>query len=313
MTAIKAALRGSLEAIEFAGTLGAAAAFRALSLDAASATMGRLWRTLGPLTPRHARAMAHLALALPELTRAEHRRIAAGMWDNLGRVAAETMHLDALVADASRFEVPAETVALLKRAEAGGVLVSLHTGNWEVVVRSAGIAGLITTGVYKPLENPGAERWLHAIRAPLYPGGLLPKSSAAARSLIGRVKAGNTIAMLADLRDSRGIQVPFFGHPAYANPFPAMAARMTGKPMIAGRTVRLDGARFRIEVAEIPVPSTSDRTADVLAATTAMHACFEGWIRQYPDQWMWIHRKWDQERSKRRARRDDNGNGDGED
>ena len=311
MTAIKAALRGSLEAIEYAGALGAAAALRALSLDAASSTMGLLWRTLGPLTPRHARAMAHLALALPELDDATRRRVAAGMWDNLGRVAAETMQIDRLAAEPGRIEIPDETLAILDRTRGGAVLVSLHAGNWEIVVRAAAAAGLVSTGVYKPLDNVAVDRWLRAKREPLYAGGLVPKSSEAARVLIGRVKAGQTIAVMADLRDSRGIQVPFFGLPAYANPFPAMVARMTGRPMVAGRVRRLDGVRFRVDAAVVPVAATDDRTADVAATTAALHAVFEHWIREAPEQWMWIHRKWDRDRSKRRARRDGNGDDEG--
>ena len=307
MTATRPVLRRAADWLEYAAVRAIAGGFRRLSLDTASALMGAIWRAIAPLGPRHARALGHIALALPELDEAARRRIVIGMWENLGRVAGETLLIDRLVADPSRFEIPPATAEALLSAGEGAVLVSLHTGNWEIIVRGATAAGLTATGVYKALDNPVVDRWLRSMRAPLYPGGLLAKSSEAARLLIARAKAGETIAVMADLRDSRGIQVPFFGRPAYANPFPAMVARMTGRPMIAGRAVRLDGARFRIDATIIPVAATGDRSADVAAATAAMHAVFEGWIREYPEQWMWIHRKWDLERSKRRARRENGG------
>jgi len=296
-------LRDGLARAQYAAARAAAGIVRAMPLDMASATMGAAWRTIAPWTHRHPRALGHVALAMPELDEAERRRIVMGMWDNLGRVTAETLQIDRLIADPSRIELPPRTIEILEQARQGGVLVSLHTGNWEVVVRAATAAGLIATGIYRAVDNPYVERWLYDMRRPLYPGGLIPKGDPAARLLIARAKRRETIAVMADLRDSRGILVPFFGHMAYANPFPAMVALMTRKPLIAGRVMRLDGARFRIDAEEIAVTRTGERIGDVLATTIALHERFETWIRERPEQWMWIHRKWEVAQAKRRAAR----------
>lgn len=293
----------TLRRIEFGLLMGATTIIRAVPVDTASDVMAAMWRAIAPLLPRHARALDHLAHAFPDMPVEKRRWIARQMWGNLGRVTAETIQLDRLVADPSRFEVTPEGLATLARGRDGAVLVSLHMGNWEVVIQAANAAKLASTGVYQTLRNPLVDDWLQTLRAPLYPGGLLPKGSSTARQMLGRVKRGQVVAVLGDLRESAGIQVPFFGRPAYANPFPAMAARIGGVPMIAGRVRRLDGTRFVIDAVEVPVSRTDDRAADVHATTAAMHAQFESWIREAPEQWMWAHRKWETKQSGRRARR----------
>jgi KDO2-lipid IV(A) lauroyltransferase len=293
----------ALRRLEFGALMVATGAVRAVPVDVASDVMAAMWRAIAPLLPRHARALDHLDHAFPDMPPEKRRWVARQMWGNLGRVTAETIQLDRLVADPSRFEVTPEGLATLARGRDGAVLVSLHMGNWEVVIQAANAARLSSTGVYQTLRNPLVDDWLQALRAPLYPGGLLPKGSNTARQMLGRVKRGQVVAVLGDLRESAGIQVPFFGRPAYANPFPAMAARIGGVPMIAGRVRRLEGTRFAIDAVEVPVSRTADRTADVHATTAAMHAQFEAWIREAPEQWMWAHRKWETKQAGRRARR----------
>jgi KDO2-lipid IV(A) lauroyltransferase len=293
----------ALRRLEFGLLMVATGAVRAVPVAVASDAMAAMWRAIAPLLPRHARALDHLEHAFPELPAEKRRWIAREMWGNLGRVTAETIQLDRLVADTSRFEVTPAGLETLSRGRDGAVLVSLHMGNWEVVIQAANAAKLSSTGVYQTLRNPLVDDWLQALRAPLYPGGLLPKGSATARQMLGRVKRGQVVAVLGDLRESAGIQVPFFGRPAYANPFPAMAARIGGVPMIAGRVRRLEGTRFVIDAVEVPVSHTDDRIADVHATTAAMHAQFESWIREAPEQWMWAHRKWETKQAGRRSRR----------
>ncbi|MDK9695058.1 MAG: lauroyl acyltransferase [Siculibacillus sp.] len=277
--------------LEHVGLRLVAALLGALGLDRASALMGRCWRLLAPFNRRHARADAHLALALPELTPAERRRILADMWENLGRTAAETILLPRLLAEPERVAcaVPAEELA---KAAGGAVFVSLHTGNWEVVSLPLLRAGFETKALYKPLSNPHVEDWLRARREPLYPGGLIGRQQGIAVKLRSIARAGSVLAIIADQTDRTAIGVDFFGRPARAMPFPAILARRLGLPLFIGRTVRTEGAHFRIEGRWLDVPRTADAEADVAALTRAIHAVWEEWIRELPGQWMWAHRKW---------------------
>lgn len=263
-----------------------------LSLDRASATMGWLWRRLAPFNARHRRADRNLARALPDLSPVERRRILDGMWDNLGRVAAETLRLPELIADPSR--ILYEDDGLFAEVEAskhGVVFVSLHSGNWEVVSVPLWRSGLAAHGVYKRLKNPLSEAFLLERRLGLY-AGLLAVNHLSPLHLRSIIRSGDSVAMMADLRDGSGTTVPFFGRPASATTAPALIARRLGAPMIAARCVRLEGAHFRIESARISTVRTDDPRADALAMTEALHRQFETWIREYPEQWMWGHRKW---------------------
>ncbi|MAA97617.1 MAG: lauroyl acyltransferase [Stappia sp.] len=253
--------------------------------------MGRAWRFFGPMNKRHRRAMDNLARAFPEMGEAERDTLARRMWENLGRVAAETLQLDRVTQDPSRFEFDVSEVGNLV-GNGGAVVVSMHAGNWEVTTLGALELGWSPIGVYKALSNARSDTLLHSLRAPLYPGGLLPKGHETARRVLSTVRRGGRVAMLADLRDPRGAVIPFFGHDAYATTYPAMVACAAGVPLVAARVLRLPDDRFRISAVIVDVPRTGDRKADALALTQAYHGLFEQWIRAAPDQWMWIMRKW---------------------
>lgn len=264
---------------------------RLLGVDRASAMMGWFWRHLAPFNRRHARARAHLAAAMPELSAEARERILADMWENLGRTAAETVLLPDLLREPERITcvVPAEELA---KARDGAVFVSLHTGNWEVVSLPLRDAGFAVKALYKPLSNPLVEDWLRARREPIYPGGLIGRQHGIAVKLRSIVRAGSILAIIADQTDRTAITVDFFGRPARAMPFPALLARRLGMPLFVGRTIRTRGAHFRIEGRWLEVPRTDDAEADVATLTRSIHALWEDWIRQYPAQWMWAHRKW---------------------
>lgn len=267
--------------------------FRQVPVDRASAAMGFLWRKFAPFNRRHKRALHHLELAMPELSAAERRRIIDGMWDNLGRVTAETFQIDRLIRDEARFElkVDARTDAILNGA-GPCVFVSMHSACWELCVTPAYQRGLPIAGVYQALKNPYSDALVRSLRGTLYPLGLYSKGHQTARRLLSILRTGGTFALMADLRERRGVKVPFFGRQAFATPVPATLARACGVPIVIGRVVRLEGARFRIEGICIDAASDGEKEADILATTAAIHAQFEAWIREAPQQWMWIHRKW---------------------
>lgn len=263
-----------------------------LGVDRASALMGRAWRLLAPLNKRQARVDSHLAFAFPDWDAETRRRVIGDMWENLGRTAAETVLLPDLLKDPTRIDashLPADT---FDRARGGAIFVSLHTGNWEIVSVPLAAHGLDLRAVYKPLRNRAVEEWLAERRRALYAGGLMPLDRSIALKMKSLAKSGATLAILADLKDSPGLQIDFFGRPATVTPFPALLARRLHLPLFVGRSIRTEGARFRLDGRWLDVPETADAQADVEALTRAINAVFEEWIREYPAQWMWAHRKW---------------------
>ena len=278
--------------LEYIGFRVVQAAATALPLEAVSLSSGVAWRLIAPLLYRQERALRNLALAYPELPLQERKRIAAAMWENLGRTFGESFHLKEIIAQKRiRFE-PMEQLEEIIR---GGpcVVCGLHLGNWELVAYASKLMGVPFTGVYQRLSNPLVDEETRKLRAVLYEGGLLPKTPVTARALLKAAKEGGYPAFLADLRDNNGAAVPFFGAPALSTVFPALLARKTGLPLYAGAAYREPKVRFVIRAARIDVPRTDDHAADAIAATAALQAQFEAFIRKAPEQWMWAHRRWD--------------------
>jgi KDO2-lipid IV(A) lauroyltransferase len=277
--------------LEYFAFRALAAAVRALPLEFASHWSGRIWRLVAPHLGRHQRALNNLALAFPEKTPAEIEQIALGMWENLGRTFAEFFHIDRIF-DSDRMQFESRELFEALHGEGRGVACGLHLGNWEILTQAGLRLGWRPAGVYQRIANPFVDRYVSAMRAPFYPGGLMQKSPRAAVSLLRYARQGGCVALLADQREGRGVPTPFFGKPAPSNPFPALVARSIDAPLYVFRAKRLNGVRFSVRIAQIPVPRTNDRDADVAAATRNLQSTFEGMIRDAPDQWMWAHRRW---------------------
>lgn len=289
--------------LEYAALRLLVAIVRAFPLDTAVAISARIWRWVARLDKRrHARALANLAIAFPEKSARERERIALRMWENLGRVMAETMQLDRILADPARIEIIDPHVFNRYRDKDGGIIgVTLHTGNWELAVYPLSAGGKTPAAVYRLVKNPYVDRYLRAQRRHLYPGGLFGKGKAfgneearkTARLIMDYVRQGGQLGLVCDLFDKKGLAVPFFGQPARSTPAAAMIARRTGARIWIGRTIRQGkGSNFKIEFKELKVPRTANQGDDIKAATAAMQAQFEAWVREYPEQWMWSNRRW---------------------
>lgn len=274
--------------------------FGLMGIDRASAFSGWCWQTFGPRTPRQRRVTFQLRLIFPGIADAEVRRISRAMWNNLGRVFAESLMLADIVADRSRIDI-SHIEAIAADIAAGQVvsIATLHMGNWEVSGASAHLAGLPLAGVYKRLSNPVVEDWLLEQRQRYFPAGLFNAldRSRAVRGLLTAMKAGASIAMVADLYDRDGRNMDFMGHPARCVDFPAVAARTFQVPLYAARVVRTTGVHFRVDVERVAVPQTDDRAADITAGTRGLHDVFARWIAETPEQWFWIHPKWEESRA----------------
>ena len=150
-----------------------------MPLDVATAMSARVWRFVAPKTRRHRRALKNLEKMMPEKTPEEREAIALGMWDNLGRVMAETFLLHRILKDPWRIEL--ENPALIERYRdktGATVIASLHMGNWEVGIWPAGAFGARAAGVYRMVENAYVDAFLQqAARAALSPSLSATKSN----------------------------------------------------------------------------------------------------------------------------------------
>ncbi|HYH22431.1 MAG TPA: lipid A biosynthesis lauroyl acyltransferase [Azospirillum sp.] len=281
--------------LEAAAAYGFATLCRALPVDTASDFGGWLGRAVGPWLSSTRTARRNLTRAFPEKSAAEIDAIITGMWDNLGRTMAEYPHLDALGegGPGGRTEiVGAERIAAMRDDGKAGILVSGHLANWEVPSVLARKLGLELALVYRAPNNPIVDRLLTDLRGAAT-ATHVPKGAEGARALIRILGSGGHVGMLIDQKMNDGIPVPFFGRDAMTAPAAAQLALRAGIPILPARIERLGGARFRVTVfPPLEPPATGDRNADSRVLMERMNALLEGWIRERPEQWLWMHRRW---------------------
>jgi KDO2-lipid IV(A) lauroyltransferase len=269
-------------------------AVRALPIDAASAFGGWLGRVLGPLVPRTRVARRNLALAFPGASPATVEAIIRGMWENLGRTVFELPVLDRFRwfgADGRIELIGAEHLDAALAHGRSGILFSAHIANWELFGPMAAAYGVPLNLVYRAPNNPYLG-WLAELRRAAGTE-LLPKGSEGARRAMKLLQKGARLGILVDQKMNDGIAVPFFGRDAMTAPALAQLALRFDCPALPARIERLAGARFRVTVLPpLRFERTGDRQRDLVAAMTQVNALLEQWIRERPEQWLWLHRRW---------------------
>ncbi len=278
---------------------------RLLPLRAATWTSAKAWRALAPIVnpKRHNRALDNLAIAFPEKSKDERLQICMAHWENLGRVMAETMQIDRIVAEPSRINIVSKKIFERYRDKLGAAIgISLHMGNWEVSIWPLTLAKANPAAIYRSVNNPYVDQYLRNQRKDLYPGGLFGRGKVegdhgddrkTARLITDFVRNGGRLGMVCDLYDRTGIAVPFFGKPAKTQAIAAMVARRVGARIWLSRCKRIGTeSRFEIELMELRVPRSANQSEDVKWIMTEMQKHFEAWIREAPEQWMWSNRRW---------------------
>ena len=264
--------------------------FRVLPPDLASAIGGKVCRAIGPLLSLSRRAHRNLQIAFPEMGEAERNTVLAGMWENLGRLTAELPHLRAL-RDHGYIEVVGGDH--LERSGRPLIVCTAHVGNWEIAPPATTLFGIQVDTVYRAPNNPLVDGLLRKLRRDGGGGNSIPKGGSGARAIVKALAKGGAILMVIDQKMNDGIPVPFFGRDAMTAPALASLALRYGCSVVPLQVERLAGTRFRVTVhPPMEIVSTGDRRADSLAVMTRVNALVEGWIRQRPEQWLWLHNRW---------------------
>ncbi|HEU5019397.1 MAG TPA: lipid A biosynthesis lauroyl acyltransferase [Pseudolabrys sp.] len=259
-------------------------------------------RTIGPILPEHKVARANLSAAFPEKSAAEINRILRGAWDNLGRVGVEFAHLDRLWdydADhperRSRIELmPGDIERFIRLRDDGkpALVFTAHLANWELPAVCAATYGLTSAVLYRRPNIGAIDAWVRKTRSRNM-GTLIATGLDAPMKIAEALTGGAHVGMLVDQYYVRGVEVTFFGRQTNANPLIARLAQHFDCPIHGTRMVRLPGNRFRAELTEAIEPvRRPDGRVDIAGTMQVITDVIEGWIREYPEQWLWQHRRW---------------------
>ncbi len=297
MSKQRSALRNRAEYAAFRAARGLAG----LLPPAALARVGDALGTIYSLTGGRRRQIIdfNLALAYPEATGDERRRLARAVTRHFARAALDAIRLQRLRPEELLAAVEISGLEHQRRAIAGGrgaFFLTAHLGSWEVAALATGLqlaSGLAV--VNRPLDNPLLEVELDRLRR-LYGNHVFGKHSIA-REMLAQLKRGGGVGILIDqrVREEQGIEVPFFGHPAWTHPILARVVRKTGAPVVPTFAICERPGRYSLRyeapvlVEELPAAERED-----VPLTARFMAILEAAIRERPEQWLWYHDRWKQ-------------------
>lgn len=263
---------------------------RLLPTTLASRLGASLLGAVGPRLRKQRQVLRNLQQVLPDAGPADLRRVARGVWRNMGSVLFEYPHLARIVESRIHVDMPA---SVRSRLEAGQPMLFLtgHLANWEVLASYLGRRGAGMVVVYSPHDNPAMEQRIQRFRRA---GGCeYVTKQEALRRLTRKFLQGRSVGMLPDVRVDSGPSLPLFGSGAPTTISPPRLAARLDYPMVPVRAKRLGPARFEVEFLE---PLTADPAhRGKRAAVDLMcqfNAVLETWIGERPDEWLCTKRRW---------------------
>jgi Kdo2-lipid IVA lauroyltransferase/acyltransferase len=264
--------------------------------------LGRLMRVVGPWLPEHKVGRANLKAAFPDKSAQEIDAILAGVWENLGRVGAEFAHLDRMTvldferggeADIVYDRISYERFLAVRDSGKPTIGFTAHLANWEVPAIAPAVYKMKSNLLYRRPNIGAVADAVIAMRAGCM-GNLIPTGLDAPIRLANALERGEHVGMLVDQHFVKGVDVVFFGRWAKANPLIAQLARHTECPIRGVRVVRRpDGNSFWGEMTdEITPVRDADGKIDIQGTMQVITGIVEAWVREHPEQWLWLHRRW---------------------
>jgi KDO2-lipid IV(A) lauroyltransferase len=241
--------------------------------------------------------MRNLQLALPQLSSKAKKRILRRVYVHLGWQLVEFCRMTRYTAQNTRDWMRTEGLDHYLAAQARGkgvLIITAHLGAWELSSFYHSLMGHPMGMIIRNLDNRRLDQYVNGIRC--LHGNFVISKDDFGRGLLKAIHAGATVGILMDtnMTPPQGEFVQFFGVDACTGTGLAHIARQTGAAVLPG-FMFWEPAERRYVLhfgPEIEIPRTADRAADILEGTRRCTAVIESWIRRYPDQWLWIHRRW---------------------
>jgi Kdo2-lipid IVA lauroyltransferase/acyltransferase len=246
-------------------------------------------------------AMTNLRIAFPEKDESEHKQLAKGAFKNLGRVLGEFSQFHKATPESLKklieFQVDSDVYAEYQRLKSEGrgiIIVSPHLGNWETLVFGWATYDAPMSYLARPLDNPLIEKLTVDLRTKFGNRPINKTNSVMAAARVLREEG--LLGILADVNahPKEGVFVPFFGVPACTSSGVALLAMRTNSAIVPMCGAWDEEKQHYVGVhGRMIYPSdTGDRKRDILETTAAFTAEVEKLVRRFPNQWLWIHKRW---------------------
>jgi Kdo2-lipid IVA lauroyltransferase/acyltransferase len=241
--------------------------------------------------------MRNLSMAFPEKSERERARILRGVFTSLGRQLAELCQFPRYTPENVDEVVVYDGLENYERAYARGkgvLFLTAHFGGWELSAFAHSLHGHWLHIVMRPMDNPYLNRLIEHYRT--MHGNKTVAKDDFVRGLLAAMRAGETVGILMDtnMTPPQGVFVDFFGIPACTASGLARIALKTDAAVVPGFTIWdevLGKYRLRFDPA-VELIRSGDLEADIVANTQRFTKVIEEYVRKYPDQWLWVHRRW---------------------
>ena len=241
--------------------------------------------------------MRNLELAYPEMPVKQRRWILRGVYTTLGRQLADFCRVPRLnrdnISELAVYEGFENFEAARQRGK-GVLFLTAHLGGWELGSIVHAIYGNPLQVVVRPLDNPYLNALVHRYRT--MHGNTTFEKQDFARGLLSAMKAGGTVGLLMDtnMTPPQGVFVDFFGVPACTASGIARVALHTDASVVPAFTLWDEALRRYRVYFDTPVTlvRTTDAEADIVTNTALLTKVLEKFVRRYPEQWLWVHRRW---------------------
>jgi KDO2-lipid IV(A) lauroyltransferase len=241
----------------------------------------------------------NLAIAFPDMNQRERQRLLRGSFDSLGRLLAEFSQFPRMTRESLRQMIEYDQVGLshLRAAEKNGrgvIFLTGHLGAWEVLSFGWSALEYPLSFLVRPIDNPRIEEMVEKVRTRF--GNIAIDKKSAARQALRVLRQKGTLGILSDLNTQpfEGVFVPFFGRLACTNAGIATLALKTDAVVIPTCAVwdAKRGKYFFHGDPPVELVRTGDQERDIEVNTANFAAAMERMIRLYPEQWLWIHKRW---------------------
>ena len=296
----KKPLSPARQRVEYVGIKTLLAGLRAMPLERSSDLMAKIVGAGVLLSPRLRHiGMDNLRRAFPERDDAWHRDVLRGSFRSLGRLVAEIAWFDDLrpgnIRERIGFTSPESEQHW--RTIVGGtrqIITTGHFGNWELFAQAQGLMGYPIHIVHRALKNPKVDDLLIELRSRA--GTDVIYKHAAAREILRLLRADEVVAIPVDQHaiGTQGTPIPFFGRLAATTTAPVRLSQLTRAPLSVAVLVRRGESLQHDILVRPPIePPPPTRSETVLREVmTRVNLEFEAVVRQYPEQWLWMHRRW---------------------